>query len=56
MARFLAISMRKRGASGTKELTVSAELFMFNPGSRAARYLIGFGAGKGKIGLSCQIT
>ncbi|MHA2054788.1 MAG: DUF4410 domain-containing protein [Candidatus Hodarchaeales archaeon] len=43
------------GSEGTKELKVQAELFMFNPGSKAARYLIGFGAGKGKIGYHVKL-
>jgi hypothetical protein len=39
-----------------KELAVEAELFEFDPGSRAARYVVGFGAGKGKIGYHIVLT
>ncbi len=33
-----------------RELKIEADLFEFDPGSRAARYFVGFGAGKGRIG------
>jgi hypothetical protein len=36
--------------NGPKELIIQTELFLFNPGSRALRYWVGFGAGKGTIG------
>lgn len=45
----------KMGSEGNKELKMQAELFEFNPGSRAARYWVGFGAGKGKIGYHVKL-
>jgi len=46
---------KKWGSAGTKELKIDAELFMFNPGNRALRYFVGFGAGKGKIGYHVKL-
>ena len=47
----------KRGQDkGTRELKVSAELFMFDPGNRALRAWFGlFGAGKGKVGYHVKL-
>jgi len=41
---------------GDKELRIDADMFIFDPGSRATRYLVGFGAGKGKVGYNVTLT
>jgi uncharacterized protein DUF4410 len=38
-----------------RELKIEADLFEFDPGSRATRYFVGFGAGKGRIGYHVKL-
>ncbi len=45
----------KKAPKGTKELKVVAELFLFEPGSGAKRFFIGFGAGKGEIAYHVKL-
>ena len=44
-----------KNTGGGKELKIDSELFMFNPGLKAARYFVGFGAGKGAIGYHVKL-
>ncbi len=47
---------QKWSSYGSHKLAVRAMLFIFNPGSKAARYWGGFGAGKGKIGYHVKLV
>lgn len=52
LARYYPIT----SAPSEETLVVESQVMLFRPGSRALRYFIGFGAGKGVIGVRCTLV
>ena len=48
-------SLKLRAGSGPNALRIEGEVVECNPGSRAARYWVGFGAGKAGAAVICEV-
>jgi hypothetical protein len=48
-------SLKLRAGSGPNALRIEGEIVECNPGSRAARYWVGYGAGRAGAGVICEV-